>query len=200
MKGRYIAIEGPEGAGKSHVTQAVAALLRDEGRDVEIIREPGGTPTGERIRRVLLEGDEVSPWAEALLFAAARAQLALDVIDPARSRGAVVIGDRSVYSSLAYQGGARGLGLAEVRAVNEAGLGGVWPDLVVLLRVSARHGLARQDDADRIGGETGAFHERVVAAYDELAADEPDRFEVIDATGDLDGVIAAAAKAIRGAL
>jgi dTMP kinase len=134
----------------------------------------------------------VAPWTEALLFAAARSQLAAEVIAPALGRGAWVVGDRSVYSSLAYQGAARELGVSLVRAVNEAGLGGVWPDKVVLLRIAATEGLRRQEFADRIGAEAIEFHHAVVDAYDALAAAEPGRFVVIDATADVESVVAAA--------
>lgn len=194
----YIALEGIEGAGKSTVRSRLAEALRADGRDVVEVREPGGTPAGERIRDVVLNpGGEVSPWAEALLFAAARSQLAADVIAPAVAAGKTVLGDRSVYSSIAYQGGGRGLGMAEVRVVNEAGLGGVWPDLVILLRLEAGHGLDRQEYPDRIGAEGTAFMDLVVTAYDKLAAEEPDRFEVIDATLAIDEVTAAAHAAAR---
>ena len=193
MRPRYIALEGPEGAGKSTVRTLLAERLRVDGLDVVEVREPGGTTTGEGIRGVLLDptGD-VAPWPEALLFAAARAQLAAEVIAPALERGAWVVGDRSVYSSLAYQGAARDLGVDQVRAVNEAGLQGVWPDKVVLLRIDADAGLRRQEDEDRIGAEGIAFHQAVAAAYDKLAVDEPDRFVVVDASADLDEVVAAA--------
>ena len=193
MRPRYIALEGPEGAGKSTVRSLLAERLRADGIDVVEVREPGGTTTGEGIRSILLDPvGVVAPWPEALLFAAARAQLAAEVIAPALKRGAWVVGDRSVYSSLAYQGAARDLGVDRVRAVNEAGLQGVWPDKVVLLRIDAGRGLRRQEDADRIGAEAIAFHQAVAAAYDKLAVDEPDRFVVVDAAADLDDVVSAA--------
>jgi dTMP kinase len=193
----YVAFEGIEGAGKSTVASGVAELLDDGIRRVVRVREPGGTSTGERIRSILLDGVH-SPglWAEALLFAAARAQLAEEVIGPALDAGAFVVSDRSVYSSLAYQGGGRGLGIDRVRAVNAPGLGPVWPQLVMLLRVDPDTGLERQHVADRIGAEGVAFQARVAAAFDELADAEPDRFLVIDATQPLDEVVAAARDAI----
>jgi dTMP kinase len=193
MKPRYVVLEGPEGAGKSTIRKLLAAKLVDDGFDVEEVREPGGTAAGEGIREVLLDpSGRVSDWTEALLFSAARAQLAAEVIQPALARGAWVIGDRSVYSSLAYQGAGRGLGIDKVRMVNEAGLGGVWPDKVVLLRIDASEGLRRQQDADRIGAEAVEFHQRVVAAYDELAAAEPERFVIVDAGSDIDDVVTTA--------
>jgi dTMP kinase len=190
MTGPYIALEGIEGAGKSTVANRLADLLDDGTRRVIRVREPGGTAAGERIRGVLLDtGSVLSPWAEALLFAASRAQLARDVVGPALEAGSWVISDRTVYSSLAYQGGGRGLGIDAVRALNEPGLEGVWPELVVLLRIDPGTGLARQEVADRIGGEGLAFQARVAAAFDEVAASEPDRFLVIDASRDVASVI-----------
>ena len=189
MTGPYIALEGIEGAGKSTVANRLADLLDDGTRRVIRVREPGGTAAGERIRGVLLDtGSILSPWAEALLFAASRAQLARDVVGPALEAGSWVISDRTVYSSLAYQGGGRGLGIDVVRALNEPGLEGVWPALVVLLRIDPGTGLARQEVPDRIGGEGVAFQARVAAAFDEVAASEPDRFLVIDANRDVASV------------
>lgn len=182
-RGRYIALEGIEGAGKSTIQETLSGALRQDGLEVVSVREPGGTATGEGIRRLLLEGDDMTPWAEALLFAAQRSQLADEVIEPALRRGAWVLGDRSVYSSLAYQGGGRGLGIEAVRKVNQAGLGTTWPDLVIVLAVDPQAGLARQDGEDRIGGQGVEFQRRVAGFYAELAAAEPDRVTVVDAGG-----------------
>lgn len=191
MIGHYIALEGIEGTGKSTIAARLSTHLASRGVDVLRVREPGGTATGERIRHVLLDpGGSVAPWSEALLFAAARAQLAYEVVGPALRAGRWVVSDRSVYSSLAYQGGGRRLGVAEVRAVNEPGLGEVWPEMVVLLRLDAATGLARQQDADRIGGEGVRFQTAVADAFDELAAIEPDRFVVVDASRTVDEVFA----------
>jgi dTMP kinase len=196
---RYVAFEGVDGAGKTTVASWVARRLASRGFDVLTVREPGGTPTGEAIREILLGlGGVVADWAEALLFAAARSQLASEVVGPALAAGRAVVSDRSVYSSLAYQGGARGLGLAAVRQVNEAGLGGVWPETVVLLRIDPAAGLAREDGADRISTEGLSLQARVAGAYDLLAAAEPERFVVIDAAVGLDEVVAVAeAEVIR---
>lgn len=182
MRGRYVALEGIEGAGKSTVAAALAGHLERRGIEVVSVREPGGTPTGERIRRVLLDPDgTVDPWSEALLFAAARAQLAAQLVGPALTAGRWVVSDRSVYSSLAYQGGGRGLGVAEVRTANELGLRGVWPELVVLLRVDPALGFRREAVRDRIGGAGIDLQIRVSEAFDTLAAAEPQRFAVVDA-------------------
>ncbi len=186
----YIAFEGIEGAGKSTIAAVIVDRLAARGVDVVRVREPGGTATGERIRSVLLDPDgDVAPWTEAMLFAAARAQLAAAVVGPALAGGRWVVSDRSVYSSLAYQGGGRGLGVERVRAVNEAGLQGVWPDLVVLLRLSAEEGLRRQAVPDRIGGAGLELQRRVAAAFDTLATTEPDRMVVIDAARPLGTVV-----------
>jgi dTMP kinase len=190
---RYVTFEGIDGAGKTSVAGAAARELGALGYDVLEVREPGGTAAGEAIRSVLLDRDgTVGPWTEAMLFAAARAQLAAEVIGPALAEGRAVVSDRSVYSSLAYQGGARGLGIGLVRIVNEAGLQGVWPELVVLLRLEAAAGLAREDEADRISVEGLDFQQRVADAYDALAALEEERFIVVDAGRPFDEVVTAA--------
>ncbi|HHC09122.1 MAG TPA: dTMP kinase [Actinobacteria bacterium] len=195
----YVAFEGIEGVGKSTVAAAVAATLRDRGDEAVEVREPGGTATGERIRSILLgDGTLPAPWTEALLFAAARAQLAVEVVGPALARGAWVISDRSVYSSLAYQGVGRGLGIDAVRAVNEPGLGGLWPGRVVVLDAPAELGMARQGAPDRIGGEGPEFMERVREAFLRLVAEEPGRFVVVDATRPLDEVVAAVVAEVLG--
>ena len=185
----YIAIEGVDGAGKSTVASAVTARLRSLGRAAELVREPGGTSLGEDIRHVLLHGDAMTPWAEALLFAAQRAQLAATVIAPALAEGTMVVTDRSYYSSLAYQGGGRGLGVEKVRAVNEAGLAGVVPDVVVVLWLDPDTALARQAAVDRIGGEGREFQRTVAETYRLLAAEDPDRVHLLDAARPLDDVV-----------
>ncbi len=182
-RGFYIALEGIEGAGKSTVAAVLCDLIADAGHEVMTVREPGGTPTGEKVRRVLLDPDgSVAPWPEALLFSAARAQLAVDVVEPALEAGTWVITDRSVYSSLAYQGAGRGLGIEEVRAVNAPGLGRTWPDLVALLQLGVADGLSRQKVPDRIGAAGHEFLDRVADGFTNLAEAEPDRFVVVDAT------------------
>jgi dTMP kinase len=191
MSGHYVALEGVEGAGKTTIAGALAARLRDRGFEVVVVREPGGTTVGEGVRELLLHGDHLEPWAEALLFAAQRAQLAAEVIRPALEAGAWVVSDRTVYSSLAYQGAARRLGIDEVRSVNAAGLEGTWPDLVVLLRLDEETGLGRQEAADRIGGEGLEFQREVGAAFDRLAETEPEVFRVVDATGTFEEVLEA---------
>lgn len=189
MSGRYIAFEGIDGAGKSTVAEAVAKELRADGLTVETVREPGGTPVGESIRQILLHShDDLEPWAEAMLFAASRAQLAAHTIAPLVEKGTWVLSDRSVYSSLAYQGGGRELGVDIVRRVNAAGLAGVWPDLVVVLELDPTAGLARQQDPDRIGGEGLGLQERVAAAYRQIIESDP-VVEAVDGNRQLDEVV-----------
>ena len=197
MINRYVALEGIDGAGKTSVSAALALLLEDAGHEVMRVREPGGTAVGEGLRRILLDGPPVTPWAEALMFAAARAQLVTDVIRPALDRGAWVLSDRSVYSSLAYQGEGRRLGKDRVRRINQPGLAGTWPDVVVLLNVSPQQGLDRQARPDRIGSQGLAFLEAVAEGFAGLARDEPDRFVVIDAGRPMEQVVAAAWDALE---
>jgi dTMP kinase len=190
VSARYIALEGIEGTGKSTVALRLAEHLRGSGREVIVVREPGGTPPGEGIRDLLLHGDDLEPWTEALLFAAQRAQLAAEVVRPALAAGTWVISDRTVYSSLAYQGGGRGLGVEQVRAVNAAGLLGTWPEMVVLLEIDPATGLARQRVADRIGAEGIRFQQRVAETFAALAEAEPDIFRSVTADRPLEEVAA----------
>jgi dTMP kinase len=194
----YVAFEGIEGAGKSTVAERIGERLEADGRRVVRVREPGGTAVGERIRAILLGHDLLpDPWTEALLFAAARAQLAAEVIGPALAEGAWVLSDRSVYSSLAYQGAGRGLGIEAVRSVNEPGLLGVWPSLVILLNIDPTEGLLRQDVGDRIGDEGVEFQRSVADGFIVAAASEPDRFVVINAGDTLENVTDVAYREIR---
>jgi dTMP kinase len=181
--GRLIAFEGVEGAGKSTQLELLRQALEGRGREVVVTREPGGTLVGEQVRALLLDpGVELDPRSEALLFAAARAELVAEVIRPALERGAVVLSDRYLDSSLAYQGGARGLGRDPVEEVNRFATGGLPPDLVVLLDLDPADGLARRArDPDRIEAQDIDFHRRVREAFRDLAAADPGRFAVIDA-------------------
>jgi dTMP kinase len=197
MTASYVALEGIEGAGKSTIAGLVASHLRSEGSEVVLVREPGGTELGEEIRRLLLHSGEMSPWAEAALFAASRAQLVDEVVRPALERGALVISDRTYYSSLAYQGHARGLGVVEVRAINEAVLGGTLPDLVVVLEVDPGVGLDRQIEADRIGGAGLGFQRQVAEGYRLLAEQEPAVVRLVPA-GDAPERVAAAVVELIG--
>jgi dTMP kinase len=183
--GSLIAFEGVEGAGKTTQLRLLARELERLGREVVATREPGGTALGERVRAVLLDpaSTGMHPRAEALLFAAARAQLVEQVIRPALDRGAVVLCDRYLHSSLAYQGAARGLGVDAVAAVNRWATGGLAPDLVVLLDLDPAVGLGRRPGArDRIEDQELRFHRAVGQAFRDLATAEPDRFVVVDAS------------------
>jgi dTMP kinase len=188
---RYIAFEGIEGAGKSTVSARVADHIRARGDEVLAVREPGGTDVGERIREILLgDGEPPTPIAEAVLFAASRAQLIESKVRPALAKGTWVVSDRTAYSSLAYQAFGRNLGLDQIRKINDIAIGGLWPGTVVLLKVDTSHGLQRQAVGDRIGDELVEFHERVATGFDTLAAQEPERFLVIDASRSIDAVVA----------
>ncbi len=182
----YIAFEGGEGCGKS--TQA--ALMADRLGAV-LTREPGGTPLGGQLRALLLDADSyrVGPRAEALLMAADRAQHLADVVIPALADGTHVVADRSVYSSLAYQGAGRELGVDNIRSVNDWAIYGRWPDIVVYLRVPRSVAAGRLPRSlDRFEQEADAFHTRVTEAFDRLAAEEPERWIVVDGTGTIDEV------------
>jgi dTMP kinase len=181
----FVTFEGLDGSGKTTQAAALVETLRREGREVVETREPGGTELGERIRELLLGGGAVSPWAEAALFAAARAELVEQVIRPAIARGADVVCDRYLDSSLAYQGLARGLGLERVFELNLAAVGGLLPDWTALLVVPAAVAAARRPPtADRIEREGLEFAERVEDAYRDVARRFPERVLVFDGTQD----------------
>jgi dTMP kinase len=177
----FITFEGLDGSGKSTQTELLAKAIRETGREVVTTREPGGTALGEQIRGVLLAGDEVSPWAEAALFAAARAELVEREIDPALRRGAVVICDRYLDSSLAYQGIARGLGVDRVLELNLPAIRGHLPDRTYLLLIDPEESARRVGDgADRIEREDDEFRRKVDEAYRLLAKTFPQRIEAVD--------------------
>jgi len=187
MRGRLITIEGLDGAGKSTLASALAGELSARGVDVELLREPGGVETSERIRALVKDPAlQIAPRAEALLYAAARAQLVDAAIEPALARGVFVLLDRFVDSSLAYQGAGRSLGVQEVRTVNAFATRGLSPDRTLLLRISPAAGRSRQlqraHEPDRLEREDEEFFARVARAYDELASAEPRRVRVLDAT------------------
>lgn len=179
----FISFEGVDGSGKTTQVALLADSLRKEGRDVVATREPGGTPAGERIRELLLEGGEIAPWTEAALFAAARAQLVDEVIRPALARGADVICDRYIDSSLAYQGLARGLGVERVLELNLLATAGLLPDRTFFLAIPPEETAGRRDaQPDRIEREGDEFAAIVDRGYRELAAIFAQRVVTIDAT------------------
>lgn len=178
----FVTFEGVDGSGKSTQVELLRAALAAEGREVVLTREPGGTELGERVRRLLLDGPAMTPWAEAALFAAARAELVAAVIRPALERGADVLSDRYVDSSLAYQGVARGVGVEHVLELNLQVVQGLMPDLTVLLLLDPAAAGRRVDAPDRLEREDPGFHRRVDAAYRELAGRFPDRIVAVDAS------------------
>ncbi|GAA4246888.1 dTMP kinase [Dactylosporangium darangshiense] len=204
-QGLFIVFEGGEGAGKSTQVGLLAEALRRIGRDVVVTHEPGATPIGVRIRGLVLDrpadgAEAVTPRAEALLYAADRAHHVASVVRPALSRGAVVISDRYVDSSLAYQGAGRTLPVDEVSWLSKWATGGLKPDLVVLLDLDPSAGLARagrRGDADRLESESLAFHERVRYAFLDLASADPSRYLVLDATNPIDALAAGILQRVR---
>ena len=186
-KGLFISFEGVEGAGKStQVKLLYDWLTKEQGKDVVVTREPGGAPIAERIRHILLDTQNrgMDPKTEALLYAAGRAQHVSDTVRPALERDAVVICDRYIDSSLAYQGLARGLGEDDVLHLNEWATDELLPDLVILLHLEAERGLERlEGDPDRMESEDVSFHRKVGEAYVHLAREYPSRFAVVDASG-----------------
>ena len=177
----FVTFEGLDGSGKTTQIELLRERLEAEGREVVATREPGGTEVGEAIRPLVLEGPPMGAWPEAALFAAARAQLVAEVIRPALERGADVLCDRYVDSSLAYQGIARGLGLERVLELNLDAVGGLMPDRTFVLAVDTAAAAARVGDRpDRIERESARFRARVSAAYLELAERWPERIVVLD--------------------
>ncbi len=186
-RGRLITIEGIDGAGKSTLAQGLAHELVAQGASVELLREPGGVPASERIRALVKDPAlTLGAPAEALLYAAARAQLVHERVAPLLEQGTLVLLDRFVDSSLAYQGAGRSLGVERVRAINAFATGGLVPDLTLLLclepPVARARAVARATQTDRIEGEDLEFFARIAAAYEDLARAEPHRFRAIDAS------------------
>ncbi len=203
--GTLITIEGLDGAGKSTLATGLAAALGERGVTVALLREPGGVVLSERIRDLVKDpGLTVDPRAEALLYAAARAQLVAEKLVPLLAAGTCVLLDRFVDSSLAYQGAARGLGVDAVAQINALATGGLQADRTLLLRLDPAVGRARQADRgeapDRLEQESAIFFDIVAEAYDELAAEEPGRFRVLDATATPPAVLAAAVAAVTDLL
>jgi dTMP kinase len=193
-RGRLITIEGIDGAGKTTLASSLADALRARGLDVLPLREPGGVVLAERIRALVIDpAHAVAPRTEALLYAAARAQLVDEELRPAIAAGRFVLLDRFVDSSLAYQGGGRELGVQEIARLNEFATGGLRPDRTLLLAIDPVAGRARRDArADRIELEDDAFFARIDAAYREIAAAEPQRVRLLDAMLPPEALLAAA--------
>ena len=200
MRGKFLTLEGGEGAGKTTLIRALEAWLKDRGIEVVITREPGGTPGAEQLRDILLKGatDRWSPVTEALLMYAARVDHVERLIEPALARGAWVISDRFADSTMAYQGTAGGVPVARIRQIHAAALGDFNPDLTLILDLDPRTGLERTvtrgEDATRFERFDADFHARLRQAFLDIAKAEPERCSVLDA-GESPDAVAAAARA-----
>jgi dTMP kinase len=194
----FVTLEGIDRSGKTTQSRLLCEALGD---DCLAVREPGGTPVGERVRELLKDpGIEIGPEAEALLFAAARAELVSNVIRPALADGRVVVSDRFLDSSLAYQGHARGLGVEEVERINRFATGGLTPDLTILLWIDPANAAARGGEADRFEDEGERLQRAVLTAYEEMADSDPVRWRRIDADRPPDEIhldVLAAVQAMR---
>jgi dTMP kinase len=204
-RGRLITIEGLDGAGKSTLAEALQREMAARGVRVELLREPGGVELSERIRLLVKDPSlAISPRAEALLYAAARAQLVAERLEPLLEEGALVLLDRFVDSSLAYQGAGRALGVEQVRAINLFATGLLEPDRTLLLRITPEAGRARQRERalepDRLERENEEFFTTIASAYDELAREEPGRVRVIDAGQPPEQVLGDALAAVQDLL
>jgi len=195
----FITFEGPEGSGKTTVLQQVASKLQGEFETI-VTREPGGVTTGEQIREILLEGGDMDERTEALLFAASRREHLVGKVIPSLDQGKVVLCDRYIDSSLAYQGYARGIGVEEVKAINEFAINGLYPDLTIYLDVSVEVGRQRivsnLRQQNRLDQEDVAFHEKVVEGYHKVIDSDSSRFVVIDANQNVEDVVDATYKSI----
>ncbi|MEM8696023.1 MAG: dTMP kinase [Pseudomonadota bacterium] len=206
MRGKFITLEGGEGAGKSTQARLLTSWLQKRGIAVLETREPGGTPGADAIRALLLENDiPFTATAEAHLFAAARGDHVEMLIRPALADGKWVVCDRFIDSTLAYQGAAGNLGIDTVRAINQSVIGETWPDLTLLLRTDSdtgtRRAIARDGaEIDRFTNRDFAFHRAVADGFDRLAKAEPERFAVIDGLGDIEQVAQSIQAAIEDRL
>lgn len=185
---KYLALEGVDGSGKSTVATALVDRLSELGITALLVREPGGTPLGEVVRELLLDSERLDDWAEVFLFAAQRAELAREVIGPALSDGIWVVSDRTYYSSIAYQGRARGLGEERIRTINELGLDGIVPDRVFVIDVEPGLALSRQDKPDRIGREGREFQAAVRTCYLDLAESDA-KVTILDGTSTVQEIV-----------
>jgi dTMP kinase len=203
----FVTIEGPEGSGKSSVTKEVVKLLEADGEIVVLTREPGGTPIAEEIRNVILDkkNTAMDPMTEALLYAASRRQHLVEKVWPLSKEGKIVISDRFLDSSLAYQGGARGLGIDNILALNQYATDGFYPDLTLLFDIDPRIGMQRiaannNREVNRLDLEKIDFHDNVRKTFLELAERFKDRFVVLDASKSFDEVVQDAYRAIKDRL
>lgn len=200
----FVTIEGPEGSGKSSVTKKVTELLEKDSEHVVLTREPGGTPIAEEIRNVILDKKNVNmdPMTEALLYAAARRQHLVEKVWPLSKEGKIVISDRFIDSSLAYQGGARGLGIDKILSLNMYATDGYFPDLTLLFDIDPEIGLARiaanaNREVNRLDLEKIDFHKKVRKTFLDLAKRFPERYVILDASKPFDDVVLDAYHAIK---
>lgn len=196
----FVALEGPEGSGKSTAAAGLANLLQQAGRGVVVTREPGAGELGQRIRSILLDGPDMPPLSELFLFLADRANHMVETIKPAIDSGKVVLCDRHADSTVVYQGHARGLDVAELRRLNALATGGIKPDLVLLFDLPVEVGLARVESKDRLDAEPVSFHEKVRAGFLAEASLDPGRWVVLDASQEPEKVLADAWQALSAAL
>lgn len=203
----FITIEGPEGSGKSSAIKQVVEMLTKDGHEVVLTREPGGTPISEEIRNVILDKKNVNmdPWTEALLYAASRRQHLVEKVWPLTKRGAIVISDRFLDSSLAYQGGARGLGIDKILEANMFATEGCYPDITLLFDIDPRVGLERiaknkNREVNRLDLEKIEFHQNVRNTFLDLAKRFSNRYVIIDASKPLDEVVKNVYKVIKSRL
>ncbi len=182
MNCNYLAFEGIDGSGKTSFIEGLCEILDKEQKKYKVVREPGGTKLGEGIRELLLSKEfQVPPLSEAFLFSANRAELIETVVVPEIESGAIVISDRSAFSSVAYQGAGRGLGVDKIYELNNVALNGFWPEKIILLDIDPTISLARQKIMDRIGSSEIEFFERARQGYLDLAKKFNDQFLIIDA-------------------
>ncbi|WP_409290907.1 dTMP kinase [Peribacillus sp. SCS-37] len=194
-QGIFVTFEGPEGAGKTTILKMLGEDLESSGKKVLLTREPGGIPIAEQIRKVILDTDntEMDPRTEALLYAAARRQHLAEKVFPALKNGYIVLCDRFIDSSLAYQGYARGLGIEEVRSINEFAIEGIWPHATFYFNINPRAGLERINsnngrEINRLDSESLEFHKKVREGYMKIISQDPERFQIIEAERELDDV------------
>jgi dTMP kinase len=205
MRGKFITIEGTDGSGKSTQIELLMDYLRKKGADVIFTREPGGTQISEKIREIILDVDnsEMTGITEALLYAAARSQHVEEKIIPALEAGKIIICDRFVDSSIAYQGAARGLGAEKIMGINEAALHGIMPDMTLFFDLSPEKGILRKKNEralDRLEKEKMDFHEKVYEGYKNLCKKYPERIKPIDADRSIDEVHSEVIEVIDGLL
>lgn len=205
MNGKLIVFEGPDGSGKTTILKKVNEKLNKEGYKLKLVREPGGTDISEKIRDIIIDNDNINMTAktESLLFAASRAQLVEEKIRPALNSGEIILCDRFVLSSLLYQGVGRGLGVDEVKAINDFATGDIKPDLTIFFNIDYKTALVRKRanfSADRLENEDFDFHKKIFDAYLDIADRYKDQIKQVDATRSIDEVSADVLKIIKDLL